>query len=63
VQSALAQQPAAGTQRLVPGQFLNPAMQAMRQVPLVASQLAPPFDAGVGQDVQVAPQKLVLVSA
>ena len=62
VQSAFAQQPAVGTQRVVPGQFLNPAMQAMLHLPLVASQLAPPFDAGVGHDVQVAPQKLVLVS-
>jgi hypothetical protein len=62
MQSAFTQQPAVGTQRLVPGQFLNPVLQAMRHVPLVVSQLAPPFDAGVGQEVQVAPQKLVLVS-
>lgn len=60
VQSAAVQHPAVGMHRLVPGQFLNPLLQAMPQVPLV--QLAVPFDAGVGQDTQAAPQKLVLVS-
>jgi hypothetical protein len=29
VQSALVQQPVLGTQRLVPGQFLKPLLQAM----------------------------------
>ena len=65
VHSALVQQPVAGTQRLVPGQFLKPAVQVMRHEPepVVVSQTAPPFDAGVGQDWHAAPQKAVLVSA
>lgn len=62
VQSALVQQPLVGTHRLVPGQFLKFALQAIRQVPVVASQAAPPLAVGVGQEMQVGPQKLVLVS-
>ena len=46
--------------RLVPGQFLKPELQVMPQVPLV--QTAEPFAAGVGQETQVAPHALVLVS-
>ena len=34
----------------------------MLHLPVVGLQAAEPFDAGVGHDVQVAPQKLVLVS-
>jgi hypothetical protein len=60
VQSALVQQPAVGMHRLVPGQFLNPVLHAIPHVPPV--QLAEPLDAGVGQETQVDPQKLVLVS-
>jgi hypothetical protein len=63
LQSALVQQPVLATQRLVPGQFLNAEPQAIRHVPVVASQAAAPFDVGVGQEMQVAPQKAVLVSA
>lgn len=61
VQSALVQQPAVGMQRLVLGQFLNAVeLQAMAQVPEL--QTAEPFAAGVGQETQVAPHALVLVS-
>jgi hypothetical protein len=61
VQSALVQQPPVGMQRLVPGQFLNAVeLQAMAQVPEL--QTAEPFAAGVGQETQVAPHALVLVS-
>jgi hypothetical protein len=61
VQSALMQQPVEGTQRLVPGQFLKPLLQAMWH-PVVGSQVAEPFAAGVGHEMQLAVQKLVLVS-
>lgn len=61
VQSALVQQPAVATHRLVPAQFLNPLLHVMPQVPLV--QTALPFEGGVEQLLQPAPQKEVLVSA
>lgn len=38
-------------------------LQAIVQVPVDAVQTAIPFDGGVGQTLQPAPQKLVLVSA
>jgi hypothetical protein len=60
VQSALAQQPAVGMHRFVPGQFLKPVLQVMPQVPLVHTAL--PFDVGTVQALQPAPQKVVLVS-
>jgi len=62
VQSAVLQHPEVGMQSVVPGQFLNPELQAILHLPLVASQAAEPFDVGVGHDVQVEPQKVVLVS-
>lgn len=62
VQSVGPQQPEVGMHSVVPGQFLNPELQTMLHLPLVALQAADPFDAGVGHDVQVEPQKLVLVS-
>ena len=62
VHSVEAQQPVVGMHGRVPGQFLKPALQAMLHLPLVGSQAAVPFEVGVGQDVQAAPQKLVLVS-
>jgi hypothetical protein len=61
VQSVLAQQPAVGTHRFVPAQFLKLLLHVMPQVPLV--QTALPFDAGTAQALQPAPQKEVLVSA
>ena len=63
VQSAALQQPVVGMQSVVPGQFLKPELQTMLHVPVVELQDAEPFAAGVGQDVQLGPQKLVLVSA
>jgi hypothetical protein len=63
VQSAGLQQPVVGMHRVVPGQFLKPELQTMLHLPLVESHDAEPFDAGVGQEVQLGPQKLVLVSA
>jgi hypothetical protein len=63
VQSAGPQQPVVGMHSEVPGQFLKPELQTMLHLPLVGSHDAEPFDAGVGQDVQLGPQKLVLVSA
>ena len=60
VQSALVQQPVLGTHRLVPGQFLNPLLHVMPQVP--AEQTALPFEAGAVQPLQPAPQNEVLVS-
>jgi hypothetical protein len=59
-QSALVQQPALGTHRLVPGQFLNPGLHEIVHVPLL--QTAEPFDVGIGHELQATPQKLVLVS-
>ena len=61
VQSALAQQPAVGMHRFVLGQFLNPLLHVMPQVP--PAQTAVPFEAGTMQALQPAPQKEVLVSA
>jgi hypothetical protein len=63
VQSAVVQQPPTGMQRFVPGQFLNVLLvHAISHVPVVGLQVATPFDAGVGQDLHVGPQKLGLVS-
>jgi hypothetical protein len=63
VQFALVQQPVVGTHRAVPEQFMKPELQTMLHLPVVGSQEAEPLEAGVGQEVQLAPQKLVLVSA
>lgn len=62
VQSVLVQQPVVGMHSVVPGQFLKPEAQTMLHLPLVGSQDAEPFEAGVAHEVHVAPQKLVLVS-
>ena len=62
VHSPLLQHPVMGMHSVVPGQFLNPALQAMLHAPVVAVHTAEPFAAGVGHDVHDGPQKLVLVS-
>ena len=62
VQSALVQQPAVATHRLVFGQFLNPMLQVIPHIPVVALHTAMPFDIGDAQPLQAGPQKLVLVS-
>lgn len=46
---------------LVPAQRLNPLLQVMSQVPEDV-QVAEPFAAGAGQDTQLKPQNVVLVS-
>jgi hypothetical protein len=61
VQSEAAQQPAIGIHMLVPGQRLNPLLQVMSQAPADV-QTAEPFAAGAGQDTQLTPQNVVLVS-
>lgn len=64
VQSVLAQHPAMAMHMLVPGHRLNPVLHAIPQVPEAPPvQVAEPFAAGAGQDTQLAPQKVVLVSA
>lgn len=60
VQSAAAQQPDVGMHRLVPGQFLNPAVHMTLQVP--DTHTAVPLEEGGVQLAQAGPQKLVLVS-
>ena len=54
------QQALFATQVGVPGQFLNPATQAMPQ--LVPSQVALPFEGGLGQAEHRVPQVATLVS-
>jgi hypothetical protein len=61
-QSALVQQPAVATHRLVPGQFLNPALQLTLHSPVDAVQTAIPFAGGAAQLLQAGPQNVVLVS-
>lgn len=61
-QSLLEQHPPEDTHRFVFGQFLNPVLQVMPQVPEVALQTAIPFDVGAGHPLQPAPQKLGLLS-
>ena len=63
VQSALVQHPAVGMHRFVLGHSLKPVLHAIPQVPAAPPvQVAAPLDAGTGQDAQLVPQNVVLVS-
>jgi hypothetical protein len=63
VQSALVQHPAVAMHRLVLAHRLKPVLHAMPQVPAAPPvQVADPFAAGDGQDPQLVPQNVVLVS-
>ena len=60
LQSAAEQQPPVGMHNVVPGQLVNPVLQAIAHFPPL--QLAVPFADGTGQEMHVVPQAVALAS-